>query len=184
MLNKPKKLLPLLILVATGAAHASASGADTAISFGTMEVSADDYGSLASQRILTSVDILDSSHIENKQVENTWELFSLLPGTNLTNYNQGAISGEFSIRAFNAEGAINAVRMNIDGIPSNTHSGNMEYMDSVSALDIESIELVRGTNDPRYGLHNIAGNANISTRIGDNYKKLQLSAGSFDTYNF
>lgn len=182
MLQKSKKLLPLIILAATGAAHAE-NDAGTAISFGTMQVEADDYGALSSQKILTSVDILERSHIENRQVENTWELFSLLPGTSLTNYNQGALTGEFSIRAFNAEGAINAIRLNIDGIPANTHSGNMEYMDLAPSIDIQSIELVRGTNDPRYGLNNIAGNANIATHIGGNYKKVQLSAGSFDTHN-
>jgi iron complex outermembrane receptor protein len=180
-MNKPHQLLSM-ILLALAANTVNAS--DTALTLGTLEVSAKQSGTLKSEQVLTSVDILDSSMIANQNSENTWQLFSLLPGTNITNYNQGAISGEFSIRGFNAEGQINAVKLLIDGIPSNTNSGNMEYIDMVSSLDIESIELVRGTNDPRYGLHNIAGNANISTRIGGDYTTVKASAGSFDTYNF
>lgn len=134
-----------------------------------------------SKNILSSVDILSESEIKDQSVESSWELFSRLPGVTLTRFNQGNISGEFAIRGFNGEGEINAVKLLIDGIPSNSNSGNMEFIDSVSPLEIDSIELVRGTNDPRYGLHNIAGNANINTRIGDNYKKAQISYGSYGT---
>jgi iron complex outermembrane receptor protein len=156
---------------------------NTYLTLGKMQVSASDFGPLRSQDMLTSVDILGADLIENQNVDNSWELFSQLPGVALTNFNQGAISGEFAIRGFNGEGEINAVKLLIDGIPSNTNSGNMEYIDSVFPLDIQSIELVRGTNDPRYGLHNIAGNANISTRIGGNYTTARTSIGSYDTYN-
>ena len=160
------------------------SDGNSYLTLGKIQVVGSETGSLQSQDMLTSVDILGSSMIESQNVDNSWELFSLLPGVTLTNFNQGAISGEFSIRGFNGEGEINAVKLLIDGIPSNSNSGNMEYIDSVFPLDIESIELVRGTNDPRYGLHNIAGNANISTRIGGDYTKARLSYGSYDSYDF
>jgi iron complex outermembrane receptor protein len=159
------------------------NSANSYLTLGKMEVNASSTGTLRSQDMLTSVDILGSSLIENQNVDNSWELFSQLPGVAVTNFNQGAISGEFAIRGFNAEGEINAVKLLIDGIPSNTNSGNMEYIDTVSTLDIDSIELVRGTNDPRYGLHNIAGNANILTRLGGNYTQARTSVGSYDTYD-
>jgi iron complex outermembrane recepter protein len=41
--------------------------------------------------------------------------------------------------------------------------------------------VVRGTNDPRYGLHNIGGNINFGTRQGGEYTDARLSYGSFDT---
>jgi iron complex outermembrane receptor protein len=41
--------------------------------------------------------------------------------------------------------------------------------------------VVRGTNDPRYGLHNIAGSANIITKQGGNDRQLRVTAGSFGT---
>jgi len=189
---KIKKLSSLISLVlmlspATNAFSAESEAennkASTALTLGTMQVSAANSGALRSQDMLTSVDILSSSLIENQNVDNAWELFSQLPGVALTNFNQGDISGEFAIRGFNGGGEINAVKLLIDGIPSNTNSGNMEYIDSTFPLDIQSIELVRGTNDPRYGLHNIAGNANISTRIGGEYTTARTSVGSYDTYD-
>lgn len=179
-----------LVLMISASSHAFADDTTSKISndnsyltLGTLQVSAGNTGTLRSQDMLTSVDILGASLIENQNVDNSWELFSQLPGVALTNFNQGAISGEFAIRGFNGEGEINAVKLLIDGIPSNTNSGNMEYIDTVFPLDIASIELVRGTNDPRYGLHNIAGNATISTRIGGNYTTARAGAGSYDSYD-
>jgi iron complex outermembrane receptor protein len=58
----------------------------------------------------------------------------------------------------------------------------MFYIDQVFPLDIAGVEVVRGTSDPRHGLHNIAGNANIITRIGGTYLDARLSAGSYSTY--
>jgi iron complex outermembrane receptor protein len=114
-------------------------------------------------------------------VSNNWELFGQVPGVMLTQFGQGVTSGKFSMRGFNGEGEINAVKLLIDGVPSNSNDGNMPYIDLAPRLGIESIEVVRGTNDPRYGLHNIAGNANITTRSGGNYLLGRATAGSFNT---
>lgn len=104
-----------------------------------------------------------------------------MPGVQVTQFNQGTTTGKFSFRAFNGEGNINGIKLLIDGIPSNTNDGNMPFIDAVFPLDIESIEVVRGTNDPRYGLHAIAGDATINTYQGGNYAKARLSYGSFGT---
>ncbi|MBF8782087.1 TonB-dependent receptor, partial [Pseudomonas fulva] len=69
----------------------------------------------------------------------------------------------------------------IDGVPSNVNSGNQRFIDMVFPLDLDYIEVVRGTNDPRYGLHNIAGNVNMVTRQGGNYVDSRLTYGSFNT---
>lgn len=137
---------------------------------------------LATSEVLTSVDIVPAERLEDQVVTNTWELFDQVPGVMLTRFGQGTTSGKFSMRGFNGEGEINAVKLLIDGIPGNSNDGNMPYIDLASQLDIESIEVVKGTNDPRYGLHSIAGNANISTKIGGNYNKIRLTAGSFGTH--
>ena len=146
-----------------------------------MVVSSGASGPLEARRLLTSVDILPSERIENLVPQNNWELFGQVPGVMLTQFGQGTTSGKFSMRAFNGEGEINAVKLLIDGVPSNSNDGNMPYIDLAPRLDIESIEVVRGTNDPRYGLHNIAGNANISTKSGGNYLLGRATVGSFAT---
>ncbi len=135
----------------------------------------------STETILTSVDVLGGDIAQRQSVDNAWELFARLPGVVLTDFNQGTTSGRFSIRGFNGEGEINAVKLMIDGIPSNDNAGGMTGIDMVSPLDIAGIELVRGTSDPRWGLNNIAGNANILTRIGGNYLDARLIGGAFGT---
>ncbi|MDP3008375.1 MAG: TonB-dependent receptor, partial [Methylococcales bacterium] len=138
-------------------------------------------GKLQSRDILSSVDIMNADKIENQNVLTSYDLFHRMPGVQITQFNQGTTTGKFSFRAFNGEGNINGVKLLIDGIPSNSNDGNMPFIDAIFPLDIQSIEVVRGTNDPRYGLHAIAGNANINTYEGGNYAKARLSYGSFGT---
>lgn len=137
---------------------------------------------LSSRDIATSVDVMYADKIADQNVLTAYDLFHRMPGVQVTQFGQGTTTGKVSIRAFNGEGRVNAVKLLIDGVPSNSNDGNMPYIDALFPLDIESIEVVRGTNDPRYGLHNIAGNAHIRTTTGGNYVKGRLSYGSFDTH--
>jgi iron complex outermembrane recepter protein len=146
-------------------------------------VTATPTGRLDSRDILSSVDVMNADKIQNQNVLTSFDLLHRMPGVQITQFNQGITTGKFSFRAFNGEGNINAVKLLIDGIPSNTNDGNMPFIDALFPLDIESIETVRGTNDPRYGLHAIAGNANISTTEGGSYAKARASYGSFDSYD-
>ena len=132
--------------------------------------------------VITSVDTLGPDVAQNANVNYAWELVGRLPGVLVTNFNQGSTSGKFAFRGFNGEGEVNAVKLLIDGVPSNVASGNMFYIDQVFPLDIAGVEVVRGTSDPRYGLHNIAGSANILTRIGGRYVDAKASVGSYATY--
>jgi iron complex outermembrane receptor protein len=138
-------------------------------------------GKLASRDILSSVDIMNADKIANQNVLTSYDLFHRMPGVQITQFNQGTTTGKFSFRGFNGEGNINGVKLLIDGIPSNTNDGNMPFIDAIFPVDIDSIEVVRGTNDPRYGLHAIAGNATINTSQGGNYAKARVSYGGFNT---
>ena len=163
------------------AAQLPKSKANSVFTLGAVDVMSAPSGVLKTNNILTSVDVLGKNLIQNQNVNFVWELFGRVPGVQLTNFNQGNVSGEFSFRGFNGEGNINGIKLLIDGIPSNTHDGNMGFIDSVFPQNIESIEVVRGTNDPRYGLYNIAGNASITTTTGGNYARGRVSYGSFNT---
>ena len=138
-------------------------------------------GQLTANEVLTSVDVLGAERIEDKTVSQSWELLGQMPGIQLTETRQGAESGKVSFRAFNGEGYLNAIKTLIDGIPSNVNSGNQRFIDMLFPLEIDYIEVVRGTNDPRYGLHNIGGNINFGTRQGGDYTDARLTYGSFDT---
>ncbi len=151
---------------------------DTAFTVGEIVVSA---GRMAgsSDNVLTSVDRLGGDIAQRANANYAWELVGRLPGVLVTNFNQGGVSGKFSLRGFNGEGEINAVKLTIDGVPSNSNDGNMPFIDAVFPLDIAEIEVVRGTSDPRHGLHAIAGSAEIRTRIGGSYADARASVGSF-----
>ncbi len=158
-----------------------AQSSDSALTLGKVDVHHHADGQLASHQVFTSVDVLGTDEIEDKNVSQSWELLGQMPGIQLTETRQGNESGKVSFRAFNGEGYINAIKTLIDGIPSNVNSGNQRFIDMLFPLEISYIEVVRGTNDPRYGLHNIGGNVNFGTRQGGNYTDARLSYGSFNT---
>ncbi|MEY4761193.1 MAG: hypothetical protein RLZZ200_1049, partial [Pseudomonadota bacterium] len=154
---------------------------DTSLQLGEVRVTALRTGSLPATAVLSSVDMLGGDRLRNENVTDAWQLFAKVPGTMLTAFNQGTTSGKFSFRGFNGEGEINAIKLLIDGVPSNSNDGNMPYIDMVQTQELQSIEVVRGTNDPRHGLHNIAGNATLRTLTGGDYLRGRASAGSFGT---
>ncbi len=166
---------------ASVASAPSAPSADAALSLGTVQVQGASTGPLPVRGVFSSVDILGASIVQDQHVDYSWELFSRAPGVQVTPFRQGTDAGRFSMRGFNGEGRVNAVKLLIDGIPSNDNAGGMPFLDAVFPIDIEAIEIVRGTNDPRYGLNNIAGNANVVTRTGGNDGRATATVGSFGT---
>jgi iron complex outermembrane receptor protein len=173
--------------IATAAAAAGAcplatmaqTAPDTSVAFEPTRivVTAPALGTLASRTLLTSVDTVGGAAINDAAVSANWELFSRVPGVQLTNFNQGTTSGKPSFRGFNGEGEVNAVKLLIDGVPSNVNDGNMHYLDLVVPLALQSVTAVRGTNDARYGLHNIAGNLELHTRQGGNGTDARIGVG-------
>lgn len=137
--------------------------------------------SLSSRQILTTVDALGPERLAGQHFAQSWEVLGLMPGVQLTEFRLGAESGKPSFRAFNGEGYINGVKLLIDGVPSNVNSGNLRFFDMVVPLDLESVEVIKGTNDPRHGLHNIGGNVQLFTRQGGRYSEGRVTVGSWGT---
>jgi iron complex outermembrane receptor protein len=174
------KIVFALTLTLCGSQAASAVD-DSTLTLGTVKVQGKASGPLAARSVFSSVDIVGASLLEDQHVDYSWELLVRAPGVQVTQFKQGTDAGRFSFRAFNGEGRINSVKLLIDGIPSNDNAGGMPFLDAVFPLDIEAIEIVRGTNDPRFGLNNIAGNAHVLTRQGGNEGRASLTFGSFGT---
>lgn len=159
---------------------AAPAGADTVFDLGPVTVS----GRASSARsVLTSVDVLSGEALQGQSVLNTWELFRRMPGVQLTEFNQGTTSGKLSLRGFNGEGEVNAVKLLIDGVPSNSNDGNMPWIDAVWPLDLAEVSTVRGTNDPRFGLHQIGGHVEMATRQGGNYLAHRLGLDSLGQHD-
>ena len=175
---------PLAVAIALySAAAQSAPSGESTITLGTVSVTGDANRSVlaGSSNVLTSVDVLGADKIEQQNVSSSWALLGQMPGIQLTETGQGAESGKATFRAFNGEGYINGIKTLIDGVPSNVNSGNQRFIDMIFPLELDYIEVVRGTNDARYGLHNIGGNINFVTRQGGNYSDGRLTYGSFNT---
>ncbi len=183
MINKQilMAVLAALPMLAHAEHYDANTDGDSTLVLGEIKVTNKQTGPLLTRNVLSSVDVLGTDRIENQNVQNSWQLLSQMPGVQLTQFKQGAESGKPSFRAFNGEGNINAVKLLIDGVPSNTNDGNMRYMDMIFPLELEAVEVVRGTNDPRYGLHSIAGNINMVTKQGGDYVQARATYGSFQT---
>ena len=176
------RMLTLAMAALSPIDAAIAQSDDAVVFMGQVPVSAQrNAGALRPNSVLTSVDVLGADKVEDKNVMNSWELVGQLPGVQLTETRMGAESGKATFRAFNGEGYINGIKVLIDGIPSNVNSGNQRFIDMIFPLEIDYIEVVRGTNDPRYGLHNIGGNISFGTRQGGNYTDARFTYGSYDT---
>lgn len=130
---------------AQAAPSSDAATGESSFELGKVTVTGRKQGPLASRSLLTSVDVLKASTVQSLTTDATWELFALSPGVMLTDFNQGTTSGKLSMRGFNGEGEVNAVKLLIDGTPSNSNDGNMPYLDMVFPLEIEAIEVVRAT---------------------------------------
>lgn len=173
-----------VIAVKAAPKKAAASQDNSVFELGEVTVTEqEERGKLNSRDIATSVDVMYADKVENQNVLTAYDLFHRMPGVQITQFGQGTTTGKLSFRAFNGEGNINAVKLLIDGVPSNTNDGNMPFIDALFPLEIDSMEIVRGTNDPRYGLHAIAGSAAINTSSGGNYVKGRLGYGSFNTHD-
>jgi iron complex outermembrane recepter protein len=125
-----------------------------------------------------SVSELSGAQISREQVAFAQELLRKVPGVYRAEFNQGVVAGDIGIRGFNAESEIGSTKLLIDGIPSNMNSGVTE-MNALFPLEISRIDVVRGTNDPRYGQFNLAGNIGVETPHGGSYMSSRLQAGSF-----
>lgn len=173
----PFTCLPLCLFMA----QAQAEHQNSVFTLGTVDIQAAQSGPLDARDVYSSVDVIGADLLARQPTAYSWELFNRAPGVLLTEFNQGTTSGKISFRGFNGEGEVNAVKLLIDGIPSNSNDGNMPFMDMVFPLELERLEVVRGTSDARYGLNNIAGNVNMVTRTGGNYSTARVRYGSFGT---
>ncbi|MBB3827132.1 TonB-dependent receptor [Xanthomonas arboricola] len=169
--------VPSLALVWAPACDAQAQ--DAALTLGQVQVREHAQRTPGTARVLSSVDVIGGELLHDQHVDYSWELMMRAPGVQVTQFRMGTDAGRFSLRGFNGEGRINAVKLLIDGIPSNDNAGGMPYLDAVFPQDISAIEIVRGTNDARYGLNAIAGSVDVLTRTGGNDGRLSITGGGF-----
>jgi len=129
-----------------------------------------------------SYDIISRDELDYEHPDDTYELFNKAPGVYIARYNQGLINTDVAIRGFAGDGVTPHAKLLIDGIPFNLLNGYGE-IDQLFPLDIKSIELFKGSSDARYGLFNVAGNYNVSSR-SDIAKEIKVTTNSFNAKEF
>jgi iron complex outermembrane receptor protein len=149
----------------------------TYIALGRYEVTADPYGSRATD-LISTVTVIGADQLANENADYTLELLGKIPGVTLTDFNQGVITADVSIRGFNGEGSSPHLRLLVDGIPHNLNNGYND-LGPIFPLEIERIEAVKGTADARYGLNAVGGTVAIHTYQAFDGQKYKLMAGSF-----
>ena len=80
--------------------------AGTTFEIGRVEVTGRATGPVSASQVLSSVDVVSGDTLSDTTVGHAWEIFSRVPGIQLTNFNQGTTSGKISMRGFNGEGEI------------------------------------------------------------------------------
>lgn len=145
----------------------------------TVEVRGRRLRRLQAREVLTSVSVVRQDEIRNESVNEPLDLLRRVPGVYTEQFNQGIITSEIGIRGFGTQGDSPALKLLIDGIPSNSHVG-VPDMKAVFPLEIERLELIRGTNDSRYGLYAVAGSLQVFTREGGNENRFRGMVGGFD----
>ena len=175
-------LLSTSLLTSVSAAPTPAESTQTSspvIELGRYEVNASPIHSPAST-LLTSVTIAGYDQLANESVDYPLELLGKIPGLTLTDFNQGVITADISIRGFNGEGSSPHLRLLVDGIPHNLNNGYND-LSPIFPLEIERIEAVKGTADPRFGQNAVAGSVNVHTFQAFEGQKIKLMAGSYGT---
>ncbi len=138
-----------------------------------------DSVSISTDQLAGSHDVIGRDELDYEHPDDTYELFNKAPGVYIARYNQGIINTDVAIRGFAGDGVTPHAKLLIDGVPFNLHNGYGE-LDQLFPLDIENIELFKGTSDARYGLFNLAGNYNVASRR-DIAKEIKVTLGSYDT---
>ncbi|MET0286783.1 MAG: TonB-dependent receptor [Polyangiales bacterium] len=139
-----------------------------------------DDGPLGNGALITTINTLDSEILSIQTANDTAALLKRMPGVYNQEFNQGVTSTNVALRGYNTEDNNGFVKVLLDGIPTNMHRGQAD-LKPVFAQEIDHVDVVQGTVDPRYGLYNVAGNINVHTLQGVNARKLRLLGGSFGT---
>lgn len=72
-----------------------------------------------------------------------------------------------------------SIKVLIDGIPSNVNRGNQRFIDMIFPLEVDYIEVVRGTNDPRDGIRRARLPDNRPGEVRSVVRQFFLARGEF-----
>lgn len=132
------------------------------------------------KEIGSSVSIITSEEIKNRNIKQVSELLREIPGFSVNR--QGPVGTTTQIRVRGAEG--NHLLVLIDGVEANDLTGGSEFnFAHLSTDNIQRIEILRGAQSALWGSDALAGVVNIITKRGSGAPTINafMEAGSFGT---
>jgi iron complex outermembrane receptor protein len=127
-----------------------------------------------------TVDVIGGDRIETENVDFAVGLMRKVPGVYFGDHNNGVVPGTFGIRGFDTNNPP-PVTLAVDGIPHHFDPRGAADFQPFFAMEIEQMELVKGTNDPRFGVGNVAGTLSMKTKRGWDLTQMRLLAGEHNT---
>ncbi|MXR70427.1 TonB-dependent receptor [Shewanella sp. JBTF-M18] len=130
--------------------------------------------------IAANVNVIDAAAIELSGATNLTELLRGQSGIQVSDSNSGAV---FAMRGFGASQAVNNTLILIDGRRLNNIDIAAPSIGAIGLNQVERVEILSGSAGVLYGDQAVGGVINIITKAPkDNGGSLQLSGGSFDTF--
>lgn len=158
-----------------------AERSSTAIELGTIKSVAEaEPAGIAAVDLAATVDVIGGDKIETENVDFAVGLIKKVPGVYFGDHNNGVVPGTFAIRGFDTNNPP-PVTLAVDGIPHHFDPRGAADFQPFFALEIERMELVKGTIDPRFGIGNVAGTLGLTTKRGWDMTQVRLLAGEYNT---
>lgn len=164
-----------------GAQAVAPAPATAAASLRTVDVKGETLRAAAASYSTTT---LEAEEIQQQHVSQAQELFRLVPGMNVQNYQLAGVADTIVLRGFGGGGHGGDLGVVLDGIPLNeamSHADGYVDFNVIVPLEIDRLRVFRGPVSALYGNFNRAGLVAVETRKRGTYKDLDLSIGSHGT---
>jgi outer membrane receptor protein involved in Fe transport len=129
---------------------------------------------------------ISTEDIRIKRVYEINELLEDVPGVSVRDFGLGGVASSTIIRGFGGGAHGGDLGVVIDGIPlneANSHADGYVDLNVVVPLEVKGLTVFRGPVSVLYGNFNRGGLIALETRNSGNYTELDVTAGSFDSFD-
>ena len=133
-----------------------------------------------------TVNVIDAEAIRGQRVEQPLRLIEKVPGVDLGAFRQGGVADAFTIRGFTGGGHGSDAGVSLDGITLNqgeSHADGYADTNIIIPLELESLAVHKGPVSALHGNFARGGVLDFRTRKGGEYQDVDVSAGSFSTFD-
>lgn len=133
-----------------------------------------------------TVNVIDADVIHGQHLEQPLRLIEQVPGVDLGAYRQGGVADVFTIRGFTGGGHGSDAGVSLDGITLNqgeSHADGYADTNLIIPLELDRVNIYKGPVSALYGSFARGGVVEFNTRKHGDYQDLNVSFGSFETFD-